>query len=44
MYQKWRKGYFLLEQDKALAMPSTAKTCVVLVDYILLKLTNKKGS
>jgi len=43
MYQKWRKGYFLLEQDKALALPATARICVMVIDEAILY-AMKKGS
>ena len=43
MQQKWRKGYFLLEQDKALALPTTARICVMVVDEAILY-AMKKGS
>jgi hypothetical protein len=43
MYQKWRKGYFLLEQDKALTLPTTARICVMVVDGAILY-AMRKGS
>jgi hypothetical protein len=42
--QSWRKGYFLLSQDWAVAMPMTARNCVRIVDAAILKAGNKKGS